>query len=74
MLISEAAEPLIGKSLYDSNLSDAVSQAAEIVKIAVTPITDMRGSADQRRHLSKVLTERTLNISIERAIKSMEGN
>ena len=41
--------------------------AGEASKNAATPITDMRGTIEFRKHLCDVLTRRTLKIAKERA-------
>ena len=66
LLVSEAAEALIGKEPGEAAFAAAGDAAAN----AATPITDMRGSAAQRVHLSRVLTVRAL----ERALKRIEEN
>src|SRR5581483_11509779 len=47
---------LAGKPATDENLQ----QAAEAARAAARPITDMRGTIDQRKHLVGVLTDRTV--------------
>ncbi|HZP26879.1 MAG TPA: xanthine dehydrogenase family protein subunit M [Dehalococcoidia bacterium] len=59
----EAGDLLAGKPATDENLQ----QAAEAARAAARPITDMRGTIDQRKHLVGVLTVRTLKKAIERA-------
>jgi len=34
---------------------------------AAQPISDMRGTADQRRHLTEILVRRALNSALDRA-------
>lgn len=63
LLVPAAADALVGKPANE----DSIASAAAAVRAAVSPITDMRGSADQRRHLSGVLTARVLRRAIERA-------
>ncbi len=63
LFIPEAGEALVGKSVSDG----AVSEAAEIAKAAARPISDMRGAAEQRRHLCGVLARRALQGAIQRA-------
>lgn len=64
ILVGEAESALMGKSLNDeSAISSAASSAAE----AASPINDMRGTIDQRKHLVKVLTSRMIYKAIERA-------
>jgi carbon-monoxide dehydrogenase medium subunit len=46
------------------------SRAAEIAAQSCDPVTDMRGSADYKRHLAGELTRRTLR----RAVQRIEGN
>lgn len=66
LLVEEAGEFLAGKAPSPENLE----QAAQIARQATRPITDMRGTAEQRRHLSAVLTRRALEIALERATKA----
>ncbi len=63
LLISSAAEFLTGKEPSEENFRRAGELAAE----ASSPITDMRGSAAQRRHLTAVLTRRALAGALTRA-------
>jgi CO/xanthine dehydrogenase FAD-binding subunit len=44
-----------------------IEKACEAARAAATPITDMRGSIDQRKHLVGVLVRRTINKAVERA-------
>jgi len=54
---------LAGKALDDST----IKQAAELAAGESQPIDDIRGSADYKRDLVRVLTARALNRAIERA-------
>jgi CO/xanthine dehydrogenase FAD-binding subunit len=63
-LFVEAAGPLLAGQIVDEG---ALEAAAEAARAAVRPITDMRGSAAQRRHLAGVLTERVINTAVRRA-------
>jgi len=57
-----AEESLLGSPPNDA----AIDRAAVLAVEAAVPITDVRGSADYRKELVKVLTRRTLNICRER--------
>ena len=64
LLVPEAGAALAGSS----PLADAdIDQAAVLAQAAAKPISDMRGSADYRRHLVGVLVKRALRIAIDRA-------
>jgi len=63
LLVTEAAQALTGKAPS----AEAFQAAGEAAAAAARPITDMRGSVAQRRHLSKVLTIRALEGAYERA-------
>lgn len=57
-----------GAALAGQPVSDAtIAKACEAAQAAATPITDMRGSIDQRKHLVGVLVRRTINKAVERA-------
>jgi carbon-monoxide dehydrogenase medium subunit len=54
LLVEEAAAALVGQPISDTAM-------------ATRPITDMRGTIEQRRHLAGVLTRRTLQGALARA-------
>ncbi|HEX2796354.1 MAG TPA: xanthine dehydrogenase family protein subunit M [Immundisolibacter sp.] len=59
----EAGALLAGKPINEDNIQLAADSAQAVAK----PITDMRGTIEQRKHLVKVLTARALRGAIERA-------
>jgi CO/xanthine dehydrogenase FAD-binding subunit len=59
----EASQSLAGKRIND----EAIERAAQLAIGAASPIDDMRGTAEFRRHVTGVLTRRTLAKAIERA-------
>lgn len=63
LFVREAGEWLVGKPVNQ----ESINYAAGIAKAAAKPITDMRGTADYRRHLCAVLTRRALEAAVERA-------
>jgi len=60
---AEASKSLIGKKLDAA----ALDNAARLATSVATPIDDMRGTAEFRRHIVGVLTRRVLTIAAERA-------
>ena len=63
LLVEEAGEALVGQPVSEG----AIQKAADLAKAAAKPISDMRGTADYRKHLCDVLTRRALNTAVERA-------
>ena len=64
-----AESSLEGKPIDD----DAIAAAGEAAVEAATPITDVRGSAEYRLELVKVLTRRTLGICLDRIAEKSGG-
>ena len=60
---AEASKALVGKKLDESS----ISEAARLATAAATPIDDMRGTAEFRRHVVGVLTRRVVAKAAERA-------
>lgn len=58
-----AAEQYLEGALIDNS---SIGKASDLAVDAAVPITDVRGSAEYRKELVKVLTKRTLNICLER--------
>lgn len=63
LFVEEAGTFLSGKEISEEN----IQEAAGIAQAAACPISDLRGTADYRKHLSAVLTRRALEKAIERA-------
>ena len=63
LLVSEAGDALVGKNVGP----EAIQEAAALAKKAAKPISDMRGTADYRKHLCEVLTRRALTTAVQRA-------
>ncbi len=63
ILATAAGDSLAGKPANDESIANAAVLATD----AATPITDMRGTIEQRKQLVKVLTGRMINKAIERA-------
>jgi carbon-monoxide dehydrogenase medium subunit len=58
----EASNLLSGQEISD----EIINQAAEAAQAIARPISDMRGTANQRKHLVGVLTRRALNGAVNR--------
>jgi len=65
----EASQSLAGKKLDDA----AIERAAQLAIAASSPIDDMRGTAEYRRHVVGVLTRRSLAKAIERARETTQS-
>ena len=63
LFVEAAGAALAGKEISD----DTIEAAAQAAMAAARPISDMRGTIEQRVHLVGVLTRRTLRGAIERA-------
>ena len=62
LFAEEASALLAGKEISDAVIDEAAQAAQTIAR----PISDMRGTAEQRTHLVGVLTRRALNGAIQR--------
>ncbi len=63
IMVPEAADALVGSKIEESDLA----KVAELASAASKPITDRRGTADFRRHVSGVLASRTVAAARDRA-------
>ena len=62
LFAEEASRLLAGREVSDT----AIDEAAQAAQAIARPISDMRGTAEQRTHLVGVLTRRALNGAIQR--------
>jgi CO/xanthine dehydrogenase FAD-binding subunit len=63
LLVREASGKLAGLPVNETS----ITLASDLARAAARPITDMRGSAEYRRHLCAVMTRRAMQIAIQRA-------
>lgn len=63
ILASAAGDSLAGKPVND----ESIAAAAVLARDAASPITDMRGTIEQRKQLVEVLTGRMIKQAVERA-------
>ena len=63
LFVSEVGDFLAEKAVTREN----IKEAAQIAQSMAKPITDLRGTAEHRKHLVAVLVERVLEKAIERA-------
>jgi carbon-monoxide dehydrogenase medium subunit len=70
--LAAVGESLAGRPATEETFAQAGRDAAQ----ACSPVTDMRGSAEYKRHLASELTVRTLRTAIERISNApaVEGN
>ena len=67
LFVPEVGENLAGEAVSD----EAIDEAAHIAGRAAIPISDVRGTLEQRKHLAVVLTRRALYAACERARRSL---
>lgn len=63
LYVPEAGAALVGQLVSEEN----IQAAAELARAAARPISDMRGTAEHRIHLSGVLAARALRGAVDRA-------
>ena len=63
LLATEVSEAILGQPVNDTTIQNA----AEIAKSIVKPITDMRGTAEYRSHVTGVLVKRVIQAAVVRA-------
>ena len=63
LFVVEAGAALAGREVT----AEIIEEAAQMARAAARPISDVRGTAEQRRHLSAVLTRRALTGAVDRA-------
>ncbi len=63
LFVAAAGDALAGQPVN----ADSIAKAVQIAQEAAKPISDMRGTAEYRKHIAGILTRRTLEIAIERA-------
>ncbi|QDU79717.1 Nicotinate dehydrogenase FAD-subunit [Polystyrenella longa] len=63
LFAEKAGELLAGLPVNE----ESINKAAEAAQAIATPIDDMRGTIEFRKHVTGVLTKRALQVSIERA-------
>lgn len=63
LLVPEVGAFLAGKDVTSEN----IFEAARIAQAAARPIRDMRGTVEQRKHLSLILTRRAITGAVDRA-------
>jgi carbon-monoxide dehydrogenase medium subunit len=63
MRVARAEEALVGTNVTDADIAKAAKMASE----DCTPSDDLRGDADYKRHLVKIITKRMINKALGRA-------
>jgi CO/xanthine dehydrogenase FAD-binding subunit len=70
LFVLEVGQYLAGQPISD----DVIEQAAQIAVRAAAPISDVRGTAAQRKHLAAVLARRALQGACQRARQNLQEN
>ncbi|MCY3554023.1 MAG: xanthine dehydrogenase family protein subunit M [Gemmatimonadetes bacterium] len=63
LFVREAGDALAGQPVSD----ESIGRAADLARDAARPISDMRGTAEYRKHLTSVLTRRVVEGAVQRA-------
>ncbi|MCB0088617.1 MAG: xanthine dehydrogenase family protein subunit M [Caldilineaceae bacterium] len=63
LFVKEAGDALVGQPVN----AESIAKAAAVAQAAATPISDMRGTAEYRKHLAGVITRRVLEKAVARA-------
>ncbi|WP_343602062.1 xanthine dehydrogenase family protein subunit M [Mycobacterium sp.] len=66
--LAAVGQTLVGREPSDDVLAEAAQQAAQ----ACEPVTDIRGTAEYKRHLAGELTRRTLRTAVDRVRATKE--
>lgn len=66
LFVREAGDGLAGKAVS----AEVIQEASELARGAARPISDMRGTAEYRTHLTGVLTKRAIQGAVQRAKES----
>ncbi|MDE0672556.1 MAG: xanthine dehydrogenase family protein subunit M [Caldilineaceae bacterium] len=63
LFVQECSDAMAGQALSDA----LITEVGRLAEQAAKPISDMRGTVAQRKHLSNVLTRRAMQIAVDRA-------
>ncbi|MXZ25826.1 MAG: xanthine dehydrogenase family protein subunit M [Caldilineaceae bacterium SB0665_bin_21] len=63
LFVQECSDALAGQALSEA----LITEIGRLAEQAARPISDMRGTIAQRKHLSNVLTRRAMQIAVDRA-------
>ena len=63
LFVQECSDAMAGQALSEA----LITEVGRLAEQAAKPISDMRGTVDQRKHLSNVLTRRAMQIAVDRA-------
>ncbi|MXY98421.1 MAG: xanthine dehydrogenase family protein subunit M [Gemmatimonadetes bacterium] len=63
LFVREAGDALAGQPVSE----ETIRRAADLARDAARPISDMRGTAEYRKHLTSVLTRRVVEGAVQRA-------